>query len=370
MRARDEMLDTPHLIIDAIKMEDNIRRMARLAESSGVDLRPHAKTHKLPPIARKQLEHGAAGITVAKVSEAEVMAEAGIGDIFVAYPMVIPSKIERAMKLQENARLIVGVDSLVGARLLSETAAAHSTTVEVRLEVDTGLKRTGVPYGEALDLALRLAELGYLDLLGLYTHRGAVLQDGTPTLDLERAGTEEAKLMTSLAEEIRQNGISIEDVSLGSTPTAEFEGSVEGVTEIRPGTYVFYDRMQARMGVCSLKDCAAAVVSSVISRPSKDLAVIDAGSKALATDIQPGISPLNLEGFGHLPAYPGAVLERLTEEHGMLRVDQASAPSIGETVEIIPNHICSTVNLYNNTYLRGQDGELEELRIAARGMVA
>jgi D-serine deaminase-like pyridoxal phosphate-dependent protein len=207
-----------------------------------------------------------------------------------------------------------------------------------------------------------------LDLTGIYTYRGAVL-GGSKTLELEKAGLEEGQLMVSLAVMLRERGIGVDDVSVGSTPTAEHVAKVEGVTEIRPGTYVFYDRMQARLGACSLDECAAVVVCTVVSRPTRDLAVIDGGSKTFATDVAPGAEPLNLEGYGHFVGYPSAVLERLTEEHGMLSVDEDCDLEVGDTLEIIPNHICSTVNLHDEVYLVGEDGVVEETRVAARGMV-
>jgi D-serine deaminase-like pyridoxal phosphate-dependent protein len=357
---------TPYVLIDGAKMETNILRMADVAGENGVALRPHVKTHKIPGIAREQLEAGAAGITVAKISEAEVMADNGIEDIFIAYPLVTDAKIRQAMRLGERVRLVVGVDSLEGARRLS--AAAGDSTLEIRLEVDTGLRRTGVLYDEAVGLAGEIEGMDNLDLTGIYTYRGAVL-GGSKTLELEKAGLEEGQLMVSLADMLRERGIWVDDVSVGSTPTAEYAAKVEGVTEIRPGTYVFYDRMQARLGACSLDECAAVVVCTVVSRPARDLAIIDGGSKTFATDVAPGAEPLNLEGYGHVVGYPGAVLERLTEEHGMLSVDEDCDLQVGDTVQVIPNHICSTVNLHDEVYLVGEDGEVEETLVAARGKV-
>jgi D-serine deaminase-like pyridoxal phosphate-dependent protein len=287
---------TPYLLIDGAKMECNILQMADVARSNGVDLRPHVKTHKIPGIAREQLEAGAAGITVAKLSEAEVMADGGIEDIFIAYPLVTEAKIRQALRLGERVRLVVGVDSIEGARRFS--AVAEDQTLEVRLEVDTGLRRTGVPYDEAVGLAGEIESMRNLDLTGIYTYRGAVL-GGSKTLELEKAGLEEGQLMVSLADMLGERGIRVDDVSVGSTPTAEHVAKVEGVTEIRPGTYVFYDRMQARLGACSLEECAVVVVCTVVSRPTRDLAVIDGGSKTFATDVGPGAEPLNLEGYGH-----------------------------------------------------------------------
>src|ERR671914_2791831 len=357
---------TPYLLIDGQKMERNIQKMAHVVRENGVALRPHVKTHKIPGIARDQVEAGASGITVAKLSEAEVMADGGIEDIFIAYPLVTEAKIRQAIRLDERVRLIVGVDSLEGARRLS--AVAQDQTLEVRLEVDTGLRRTGVPYDEAVGLAGEIEAMSNLDLTGIYTYRGAVL-GGSKTLELEKAGLEEGQLMVYLAKMLRERGIGVEDVSVGSTPTAEHVAKVEGVTEIRPGTYVFYDRMQARLGTCSLDECAAVVVCTVVSRPAPNLVIIDGGSKTFATDVGPGGEPLNLEGYGHVVGYPDALLERLTEEHGMLTVDEGCDLEVGDTLQIIPNHICSTVNLHDVVYFVGEDSSVEETLVAARGKV-
>jgi D-serine deaminase-like pyridoxal phosphate-dependent protein len=366
----DLNLDTPALVVDAQKLEQNILRMAAVAESRGVALRPHVKTHKIPSLARRQTEAGAAGITVATVSEAEVMADGGLDDIFVAYPLVTETKIGRAIGLEQRGiRLILGVDSRHGARMLSSLAGGEGITLEVRLEVDSGLGRTGVPRAEAAGLAREISDLENLDLTGVYTYRGAVLGDGSPTTELAEAGRLEGEMMASVAEEIRAAGVPIEDVSLGSTPTAEHAAGVEGITEIRPGTYVFYDRMQAALGVCSLSDCALRVLVTVASRPRPDLAIVDGGSKTFATDVQPKAAPLNLTGFGHVVGHPGAVLERVTEEHGMLSVDEDSDLQVGDTVEIIPNHVCSTVNLHDEVCVLAADGSTEKVLVAARGMV-
>ena len=363
------MGETPYLLIDGSKMQQNIDKMAAIAARNGVALRPHVKTHKIPTIAWAQVEAGAAGITVAKISEAEVMADAGLEDIFVAYPLVTDAKIRRAIRLTRRLKnLTIGVDSLEGARRLSAAATVESRVLDVRLEVDTGLRRTGVPYEEAVGLAREIDVLEGIDLTGIYTYRGAVLS-GSPTLDLEAAGVEEGRLMASLAERIREKGIELESVSLGSTPTAEYAAEVDGVTEIRPGTYVFYDRMQARLGACSLDECAAMVVATVVSRPSGDLAVIDGGSKTFATDVPPGTKPLGLEGFGHVLEYHDAGLERLTEEHGMLAVTADHDLKVGDSLHVIPNHICSTVNLHGSVYVVDEDGAVEELRVSARGKV-
>jgi D-serine deaminase-like pyridoxal phosphate-dependent protein len=247
-------------------------------------------------------------------------------------------------------------------------AGAEDHILEVRLEVDTGLRRTGVLYDEAVELAHQIEPLGNLSLIGIYTYRGAVL-GGSRTLELEKAGLEEGRLMVSLAHRMREQDIRVDDVSLGSTPTVEYVAQVEGVTEIRPGTYVFYDRMQAHLGACSLDECAATVVCTVVSRPSEDLAVVDGGSKTFATDVPPGAEPLNLKGYGHVVGNPNVVLERLTEEHGMLALDRDCDLQVDDTLQVIPNHICSTVNLHDEVYLVDESDTVQEVRVAARGKV-
>ncbi|MFC5652485.1 alanine racemase [Paenibacillus solisilvae] len=361
------MLETPCLIIDAQIVRTNISRMAAHAKQLGVNLRPHAKTHKLPSAAALQIAAGAAGITTAKISEAEVMARHGISDIFIAYPLVADSKIERAVKLGRNIRLTVGADSLEGASRLSETAGKHGETLNVRLEIDTGLKRTGVRRENALQLAYQIHKLPHLRLQGIFTFRGPLL-GGQSTLDLKSAGIQEGTWMVQLADEMRAQGIPITDISVGSTPTGLYAAAVKGVTEIRPGTYIFNDAMQTKLGVSTWDECAGSILATVVSRPSDDYAVIDGGSKTFATDVQPNTEPLRLQGFGHIVELPDAVLERLSEEHGVIRLLPHHSVKIGDRLRIIPNHICSTLNLHNKLYWL--DGEQSvELPVLARGML-
>ncbi|MGW8428554.1 alanine racemase [Peribacillus simplex] len=359
-------MDTPTIIIDRSKLMNNIKKMADVSSSNKVSLRPHIKTHKIPYIAKEQLNAGAVGITVAKVSEAEVMADYGINDIFIAYPLVTEKKIKKAIELSKRIRLIVATDCLQGANLLSKFASQSKIKLEVRLEVDTGLRRTGVLYNEALELAKKIKVLPNLHLTGIYTFRGPVL-NGKTTLRLKEAGIEEGKVMVNLAKQMRHEGIDIRDVSVGSTPTSEFAAEVAGVTEIRPGTYIFYDAMQEKYGSCAEEECAATVHVTVVSRPSHDLAIIDGGSKTFATDVQPNQPPLLLKGFGKIVGYPNVTLERVTEEHGMLHIEGDANIRVGDVLQIIPNHICSTVNLHNEVSIIDQYGDCERYAVLARG---
>jgi D-serine deaminase-like pyridoxal phosphate-dependent protein len=264
--------------------------------------------------------------------------------------------------------LIIGVDSLEGAKRISDVAVHKGAELEVRLELETGLRRTGAAIDNAVRLAKQISGLNGIKLSGIFTYRGAMLS-GAPTLDVRAAGHEEGRLMADATKALRSAGIAIQDVSVGSSPTAAFAAEVDGVTEVRPGTYIYQDRMQAAFGTCTLDDCAGSVLAAVISRPSDDLIIIDGGSKTFATDIQPGNAPLFLKGFGHIVCDPDAVLERMNEEHGMIRVKPDAAYQVGDVIRIIPNHICSTVNLHSFVYIKESSGKLRKTAVAARGML-
>lgn len=360
-------METPCIVVDRKVVERNIAAMAEVARENGVKLRPHVKTHKIPEFALAQLEQGAAGITTAKISEAEVMAEHGICDIFIAYPVVTASKIKRVIDLARRIHLTVGVESLAGAQELSRQASAAGIVLEVRLEIDTGLARTGVPLLSVVNIARQITSLPGLDLSGIFTYKGAVFE-GDSTLNLQAAGHEEGTLMVEAAAKLKAAGMNIKDVSVGSSPTAVYAAEVKGVTEIRPGTYIFNDRMLMQMGVCRQEDCAARVKVTVISVPAEDRLVIDGGSKTFATDVQPNHPPLNLKGFGEIIGHPDAVLERMNEEHGMIRTGNTHQMRVGDILEIIPNHICSTVNLHNEVYVLDQ-GITRVAPVLARGKI-
>lgn len=358
--------ETPFLLIEEGRVQANVMRMAERTAQHGVQLRPHIKTHKMPFFAQMQLEHGACGITAAKVSEAEVMVAGGIQDIFIAYPLVTSTKINRALDLMEKARIIIGVDSQVGADALEEIAAERELQVEIRIEIDTGLHRTGTKAATLLSLAAHIvSHCPHLTLTGIYTFRGAML-NGEATLDLRAAGHDEGSMMVRYANMLRDAGHTISDVSVGSSPTGLYAAEVPGVTEIRPGTYIFNDRMQVAFGVATLRDCAATVIVTVVSCPQEDLIVVDGGSKAFATDVQPNSAPLYLDGFGHITGVPYAQLGRLSEEHGMIRVTPGHPFRVGDRIAVIPNHVCSTLNLYDQAWIVGTQ-PARQLQISARG---
>jgi D-serine deaminase-like pyridoxal phosphate-dependent protein len=363
------MLETPCIVADMDKVRANQKIMAFCARTFGCSLRPHIKTHKIPELALLQLKGGADGITCAKVSEAEVMSDGGVDDIFIAYPLAGDFRIRRAIRLSKRVkRLILGVDSWQTAKLLSDAAVAESLKLEVRLEVDTGLHRTGAAYDAASELALSINSMPGLLLTGIYTFRGLVL-DGKASADNEAAGRQEGEMLVSLADEMRSAGLDIRDVSGGSTPTGRFVAQVPGVTEIRPGTYIFQDYMQVMENSCRIEDCAAYVLVTVVSTPDDGYAVIDGGSKTFATDFQLGIEPFNYDGYGIAAGNPDLLLARVNEEHGIIVSQKGSTGlRVGQRIKIVPTHICSTVNLHNSIWLSEQ-GVLRKVPVAARGML-
>jgi D-serine deaminase-like pyridoxal phosphate-dependent protein len=356
-------LATPAVLVDLDVLEHNVARMAAHSREAGVRLRPHAKTHKCPEIARLQRAAGAWGLSVAKVGEAEVFAEAGFDDLFVAYPVVGQDKGRRLLVLADRVRLAVGVDSDEGARTLSTPFHSARRSLDVLLKVDVGYGRVGVLPEHAVEVARRIADIPGLRLRGVFTHAGhGYLAEGRTAI--EEVATQEGERLAATAADLRAAGLPVEEVSVGSTPTAALAMRVPGVTECRPGNYVFHDASQVALGTCGIEDCALTVVATVVSVPAPGRAVVDAGSKTLSSD------PLRprLGGYGQLVGRASRI-EKLSEEHGVVDVADGESFRVGERVRILPNHACVVANLHDR--LVGVSGDRVEavLTVAARGRV-
>lgn len=362
-------LETPCLVIDMEKAEKNMIEMQRNADASHCRLRPHIKTHKIPLFARMQIEHGAAGITCAKVSEAEVMADGGIEDIFIAYPMVGDFRIQRAIALAKRiGRLILAVDSLECGKALNQAAGNAGLVLEVRLEIDTGARRTGVLRSQAVELARELASMPYLRLTGIYTFKSLVFQD-QPTEDKHLAGEEEGSIMAGLAKSIREAGVDIEDVSAGSTPTGLEVARTGKVNEIRPGTYIFNDFMLCKEGAAKMEDIAVRYYATVVSAPSPEYAVIDGGTKTFPMDILLDEEPYCYPGYALIEGREDLRLRRMNEEHGIITsINGHTGLKVGEKISLIPIHVCTAINMQNQVYLYNGTS-LRKEKVAARGML-
>ena len=368
-------IPTPRVVVDRARLTANIAAMQSLAASAGVRLRPHAKTHKSPIVARMQIAAGAVGICCAKLGEAEVFAEAGIADIRVPYP-VQSSNADRVLALMARTRLSIIVDDLEVATAWSEAMVAAGRELDVLVKIDVGFHRCGVnpDAPKAVETIRAIAALRSLRFQGLLSHAGQGYGAGSAE-ELEAVAEREARILGRIASELRGAGRPVAEVSVGATPTARFIGRQQGVTEMRPGNYVFFDRTQIGLGAARLDDCALSVVATVVSRPTPGRVVFDAGSKMLSSDA--------LRGFGHPVGhglvYPSLdalepdasiVIERLSEEHGVARIPPGAPLRPGDRVRIVPNHSCVVTNLADELLLADGLDVVDRLPVAARGRSA
>ena len=359
--------DTPEVVVDLGTVRANVERAAAQARRAGVSLRPHTKTHKLPRIARLQLDAGAVGVQVAKLGEAEVMADAGIDDILVGYPLVGERKLARLGALAERATVTVTIDSEEVAAGISGLARERGITIRALLELDTGMHRLGVAPGpDAAGLAERVAVLPGIELAGVFTHEGHVYTQGRDAAEKERLTIEACEAAVETAAELRARGLAADTVSVGSAGTFRFAIRCPGVTEVRPGTYVFNDRSQIAQGAAGSADLAAFVVATVVARPAPDRVVVDAGSKVLTSDRM--LVPDPPASFGAVSGHESWDVVRLSEEHGVLSVEPDAEVRVGDRLAIVPNHICPAINLAS--FVTVVDGGVaERWPVAARGLV-
>lgn len=353
---------TPCLIIDADVLLCNLERMDQYASTHGLKLRPHTKTHKSCEIARLQLEFGATGLTVAKVGEAEIMTEL-VNDLLMAYPPVDIKRCEQIAQLARDRNVRVAIDSVHIADQLAQVASGAKVSIGVLVELDVGLKRTGVQTPEsAASLAQHIAKSSGVRFDGLMYYPGQFSK--TPTEDdpeLQRVNA----LLDETITLLRKARLETRIVSGGSTPTAPASHLFHHTTEIRPGTYVYNDLNSVRAGVATLDDCAARICATVISNTVPGQVVIDAGSKALTSE-----RPSPDASHGHMIEYPEAKIIALKEEHGMVDVSGCeTAPKIGERVHIIPNHICPCVNLHDQVWLKEEGQLTRPVAVDTRGRV-
>ena len=344
-------LDTPALVIDLDVVERNAGRLAGAMAERGIALRPHAKTHKSIELGRIQLAHGAIGLTVGNLGEAEVFAAAGFADLFIAFPVwAVGAKATRLRALHDDDQLdlSVGFDSVEGAERLAAAVAGLSRPLPVLLELDPGNRRSGARPENAGAIASAAARAG-LEVRGLFTHGGHGYRSREATIS---AGEDEVLALSIGRDALRAVGIAPTVISAGSTPT-QYSAARSPVTEMRPGTYLLGDRQQWALGAQPSDGLAAVVAATVVSTAVDGQVVIDAGAKALTKDVAP-----YLEGHGAIPAYPGAVIERVSDYHGVVRIPAGTtAPALGEVVAIVPNHICPVVDLRDG-FVATRDGSV------------
>jgi D-serine deaminase-like pyridoxal phosphate-dependent protein len=357
-------LDTPAILIDFDTMDRNLRRMATYCAAHNLTLRPHTKTHKIPEIARLQMQYGAPGITVAKLGEAEVMADAGVNDVLIVYPLWGEMKWKRVAELAKRANVSVAMDSFHVAEGLSQAAKAAGVEIGIRLEFDTGLRRCGLTLdAKSIGIAKKIIELPGLRWEGISLYPGHVM--GNREIRELDIPLENAKL-DRLYGLLDSAGIPCPVVSGGNTPAAFESHRFHGVTEIRPGTYVFNDRNTVDAESASYADCAVTVLTTVVSTSVPRRAIIDAGSKTLSAD---ALLSGDRKYFGYVQGHPEFKLEDLSEEHGHLIIPESPAIKVGNRLRVIPNHVCPCINLHDRVFVVEGDQVLNEWKVAARGKV-
>jgi len=358
-------LSTPALVIDLDVLERNLDRMALYCREHGLGLRPHTKTHKTLEVARMQLDRGAVGLTVAKVGEAEVMAGIDSASILVAYPVFGREKLRRLMELARSRSLLISLDAEATAVEVSRAAAERGSAIGVLVEFDAGLRRCGLEPGPAcVDLARKVEKLPGLEFRGLMTYAGNIW--GSEEERVAETGRV-AERLERVLDAFRAARIPVSIVSGGSTPGARLSHLLPGLTEIRPGTYVYNDLNTLYQGACGLDDCAARIVATVVSTAVPGRAMIDAGSKTLSSDLL-GSGPK--AGYGAIVEARDAPIIRLNEEHGHVDISQSAHTfRVGEVVTVIPNHVCTCVNMHDEIFVARNEQVVGSWRVAARGKV-
>lgn len=367
-----DCLPTPCLLVDLDRLDANVTEMATEVRDAGAALRPHTKTHKTLEIARMQLAAGATGLTVAKLGEAELLAplveaHGAPGGILVAHELVHAHQARRYAALSRRLTMRTCVDSLVGARVLDDVATDAGLTFDVLLDVDTGLERTGVPLEQAVELGVAIDRMPGLHVKGVFSYAG--YRPRVPVYsERRRWAMQEAEAAVHVAAELRGRGVAAPEVSVAGSASAMLAAAVPGVTEVRPGTYVFWDMNYARLGIAPENRFALRINTTVVSRPAPDRAVLDAGSKTFAADRAVSGAA---DGFGVIVGRETCRLGRQWEEHTVVDVPPEHRDlAIGDRVDVIPNHVCPVVNLSDRLY-GVRDGVVDAVMdIVGRGRVA
>jgi D-serine deaminase-like pyridoxal phosphate-dependent protein len=370
-------LPTPQVLIDHTRAMNNVARVQALASASGARLRPHAKTHKSPIVARWQIDAGAVGIACAKVGEAEVFVDAGITDIRLPYP-VNPANAPRLIPLMDRASISIIVDHEAVVRGWSEAMTRAGRTLDVLVKVDVGFHRCGIdPAGDALGFLRTVSSLPGLKLRGLLSHAGHAYHAASED-ELRAIARQEAETLADLRTRAAASGIALDEISVGATPTLRFSAGQAGVTELRPGNYVYFDRTQVALGAAALDDCALTVLATVVSKHPGRI-ILDCGSKTLTNDQARGIAPA--AGYGAVLAGGSddldyarevddtLIIERLSEEHATVRVTGSTRLEPGDRVRVVPNHSCVVSNLVDVVRLVDGERVIDTLPVAARGRI-
>lgn len=359
MDLADAELDTPAVLVDLDVLDSNIERMQAFADREGFALRPHVKSHKSLAVARRQLDAGATGLCVATASEAQVMAASDAPDVMVAYPLVGHRKLERLDELAGDGRLTLVSDSVEVTNGYRRYATSLGKVIRVLVEVDTGMHRAGADPRVVEKVAADVAQGSGLEFAGIMTHAGHA-HDVPSRMDINRVARDEAATMGAVRERLEAIGLEVPTVSAGSTITSPYLQRGDGITEIRPGTYVYNDLRTLGRFACAPEMIAASVLSTVVSINGSRV-TIDAGSKTLTTTWG------SQSGYGKVVEHPEATFSRVSEEHGVLNIPRSEGSvRVGDRVRVLPVHVCVWMDLQPEIY-GTRNGQVVE-RIEVEGM--
>ncbi len=346
-------VDTPSVLIDVDIAQLNIRKFQKYCNSMGLSLRPHIKTHKIPALAKLQIAEGAIGVTCQKITEAEaIISEGTIDDILITYNIIGAKKLSRLLALAQQVKLSVVADNLTCIAGLSETFAKSGSELTVLVECDTGAMRCGVVNPQqALDLAVMINKLPGINFGGLMTY---------PPIG---KGDSVNRVLLEIKKFLESKTIDVPVVSVGGSPDMWKTDKISVATEYRVGTYIYNDRSLIERGTCDLQDCALTVLATVVSTPTSERAVIDAGSKVLTSDLS------SLVGYGLVVNFPHITISNLSEEHGCLESEGPTGLFVGQKIQIIPNHACVVSNMVDHVIFTRNTEVVKLQQVSARGKV-
>lgn len=349
-------LTTPSFLVDLDVMEQNIKEMARLCKLNDKALWPMTKTHKSSAIAKMQYEAGIEGFLTGTIDEAQMLIEKGYRNIMLAYPTAGKENIERILKLREQADITISIDGEEVAKAFQDALLESNLDMNYLIIIDSGLNRFGVKPGKAAEFAENLKNYDRLKFKGISTHPGHVYASAHIE-DVKKVAKEEVDSLTKAKEVLEESGFKVDIVATGSTPTANIVAKSNVITTLRPGNYVFYDSIQMSMGIVPEERCSLTVLTTVISHPSKDIFIVDAGSKCFGLD--KGAHGISLiKGYGVVKDHPELIVTDLSEEVAKIKAEGNTNIKVGDKIQIIPNHSCSSANMTD--YLIGhRKGKIE-----------
>lgn len=340
---KKENLKTPAILLNIDALENNIKKYQKMCDENGKELWPMIKTHKSKELMQIQLDAGAKGALCGTLDEAEMCCEMGMKKIMYAYPVASAESIERVIELSKKSNFIIRLDNLDGAEMINKAAEKAGVTVSYTIIVDSGLHRFGVPVEKVVEFADKLKEMKNLKLRGLSSHPGHVYA-ATCEAEVHKYVVDECETLAKAKEYMNNAGYELEYITSGSTPTFAEAVKDKNITVFHPGNYVFLDSIQLSIKKAEIEDCALTVYATIISHPSEDLYICDAGAKCLGLD-QGAHGNSSIIGYGTVIGHPEIVVDGLSEEVGKLHVHGKTDLKVGDKIEIIPNHSCSTANL-------------------------